>query len=421
MSGPTNIFDLNDVYQIQIPVNGKMEFVERIRNEQGKILWQVHRANVKFRDNIPVSLTYDINIDGNTQQYMYLIPDGNITTYDNTMSGFSSLCYAHTPIDIDWRKNTSFELCLKITTGANVSQRQELFSMSKTESIELEILNNKLHWEKMSVYGKTKLKSNTTYFVKFIKNNTSVVVQLSEDGGLTYVNDIVSTADFTVTGEAMHFGIDKVCGSATPIEPFLGIIDLNQSTFTYNNVKYLLRIVDEGYITLVRDGSIRVVQDANGQHISNFSSKNHAHTPFFINWSTTNETTIVMNITTGANVTSRQELFGMQTVDNFELEIHNGKLKWELTDTWSSNQILPNTNYLIEFKKAKTKYEVSAYNAATGQRTAYITATSTRTCKDEYLYLGVDKQNNGIEAFNGTIHCNGSYIKYNNKTFKFRI
>ena len=412
--------DLNNVYQIQIPVNGKMEYVERIRNEQGKILWQVHRADIKFRDNVPVNLVYDIN-QNSISQYMYLVPDGNIATYDNMLTGFSSLCYAHTPIDIEWRKNTSFELCLKITTGNSVSVRQELFSMTKTEALELEILNGRLHWEKMSAFGKTRLKTNTTYFVKFIKNETSVVVQLSEDGGLTYVDDIVSTANFNVLGEMMYFGVDKVCGSATPIEPFLGTIDLNQSTLTYNDVKYMLRIIDEGYVTLVRDGSIKVTQDANGQHISNFTSANYAHTPFFINWSTTNETTIVMNITTGNNVTSRQELFGMQTVDNFELEIHNGKLKWELTNTWSANQILPNTNYLIEFKKAKTKYEVSAYNTATGYRTAYITATSTRTCKDEYLYLGVDKQNNGIEAFKGVIHCNGSYIKYNNKTFKFRI
>jgi len=86
---------------------------------------------------------------------MYLVPDGNIVTYDNVMSGFSSLCYAHTPIDIEWRKKTSFELCLKITTGNNVLVRQELFSMAKTESIELEILNGRLHWEKMSAYGKT--------------------------------------------------------------------------------------------------------------------------------------------------------------------------------------------------------------------------------------------------------------------------
>ena len=421
MSSSTQFFDLNQVYQIQIPVNGKMEYVERIRNEQGQILWQVHRADVKFRDNIPVTVSYDINIAGSSQ-YMYLIPDGNIATYDNIMSGFSAFCYAHTPINIDWKKTTSFELCLKITTGNNVSSRQEIFAMSKTESIELEILNNKLHWEKMGAYGKTTLKPNTTYFINFIKNNTSVVVKLSEDGE-TYVDDIVSKADFTVTGEVMYFGIDKVCGSVTPIEHFLGTIDLNQSTFLYNNVKYLLRIVDEGYVTLIRDGSIKVTHDENGQHISNFTSVNHAHTPFFINWSTTNETTIVMNITTGANVTSRQELFGMQTVDNFELEIHNGKLKWELTDTWSSNQILPNTNYLIEFKKVKTKYEVSAYNTATGNKDVYISKTdmTNRTCKDEYLYIGVDKQNNGIEAFNGVIHCEGSYIKYNNKTFKFRI
>jgi len=56
-------FDLNNVYQMQIPVNGKMEYVECIRNEQGKILWQVHRADIKFRDNVPVNLVYDINLN----------------------------------------------------------------------------------------------------------------------------------------------------------------------------------------------------------------------------------------------------------------------------------------------------------------------------------------------------------------------
>ena len=44
--------------------------------------------------------------------------------------------------------------------------------MTSTESIELEVLGGKLHWEKTGTYGKTVLKPNTTYWVKFIKNNT---------------------------------------------------------------------------------------------------------------------------------------------------------------------------------------------------------------------------------------------------------
>ena len=411
---------INSVYQIQIPVNGKQEFVERIRDKYGTIIWQAPKAEIKFMDNLSVDVIYDINLNSSFK-YMYLIPDGNIDTYDNILSGFSSYKYAHTPIDIDWRKKSSFTLCLKITTGNNVSTRQELFGMAKTESIELEILDKRLHWEYTNSFGNTKLKTNTVYFVKFIKENKSVVVQLSEDGGVTYKDEIVSTADFTVTNQAMYFGVDKACGSAVPIEHFKGVIDLNQSTILYNNVNYMLRIVDEGYVTLVRDGSIQVTQNEDGQHISNFSNVNYAHTPFFINWSTTNETTIVMNITTGADIVTRQELFGMQTVDNFELEIHNKKLKWELTETLSTSDLQPNTNYLITFKKDKKNYTVTAIKVDTGKTVVNLTATSTRTCKDEYLYIGVDKQNNGIEAFKGVIHCNGSYIKYNKKTFKFRI
>ena len=79
MIDASQTFDLNNVYQIQIPVNGKLEYVERIRNEQGKILWQVHRSNIKFRDNVPVTVAYDINIDNTGDyKYMYLIPVGDV-------------------------------------------------------------------------------------------------------------------------------------------------------------------------------------------------------------------------------------------------------------------------------------------------------------------------------------------------------
>ena len=55
---------------------------------------------------------------------------------------------------------------------------------------------------------------------------------------VNYVDDIVTTAAFTVTGEQMHFGVDKACGQPVPIEFFLGSIDLNQSTMTYNGTTY---------------------------------------------------------------------------------------------------------------------------------------------------------------------------------------
>lgn len=413
-------FDLNDVYQIQIPVNGKMEYVERIRNEQGQILWQVHRSDVVFRDNIPVTITYDSNIAEVDDNYMYLIPVGDLKRQNDVMSGFSANCWAYTPIDIDWKQTTYFELNLMITTGSSVLARQELFSMTKTESIELEILSGRLHWEKTNVYGKTVLKTNTVYWVKLIKDKTSLVVKLSEDS-INYKTEIETTAKFSTTGEKMHFGVDRVCGYIKPIEHFLGSIDLNQSTMTYNGTNYKLKVLDGNYVNLVRDGAITVVDTIDDQLISGFSGKNYAHTPFYINWTTTNETTIVLNITTGADIISRQELFGMQTVDNFELEIQNGKLKWELSNKWTSNQLQPNTDYTIEFKKVKSEYKITAYENVDGTSVACITATSDRTCKDEYLYLGVDKQNNAIEPFKGTIHCKGSFIIFNGKTYKFRI
>ena len=420
MIDASQTFDLNNVYQIQIPVNGKLEYVERIRNEQGKILWQVHRSNIKFRDNVPVTVAYDINIDiTGDYKYMYLIPVGDVPRWNNNVSGFSSKCWMYTPIAIDWKQNTYFELNLKITTGNNVNARQELFSMTSTESIELEVLGGKLHWEKTGTYGKTVLKPNTTYWVKFIKNNTQLVIKLSTDG-VNYVDDIVTTAAFTVTGELMHFGVDKVCGQPIPIEFFLGSIDLNQSTMTYNGTTYQLRVLDGNYVSLVRDGAIVVQNTADDQIISGFSTKSYAHTPFYINWSTTNETTIVLNITTGADIITRQELFGMRTVEGFELEIQNNQLKWQLTNTWSKNQLQPNTDYKVVFKKVKTKYEIATYTKD-GACVAYLTATSSKKCRDQYLYLGIDREDNGKQPFKGKIHCKDSYIIFNNKTYKFRI
>lgn len=239
-------FDLNKIVQIQVPINGKNEYIRRISTPSGQTLWQVYETDILYKDNIPVTLTYDMNPNTSSMFYqsnenlMYLIPVGNINRYDNILKSFTNTAYAHTPIHI--------------------------------------------------------------------------------------------------------------------------------------------------------------------------------------NWSTTNETTIGLKIRTGNNVTSRQELFGMQTTDNFELEILNGKIHWELTGT-SGIIINANTDYFIEFKKVKTRYTITVYkyNNNTLVKHGTITASSSRSCSNQYLYLGIDKQNSGIEPFDGTIDCKESYIIYNNKKYKFRI
>lgn len=79
-------FDLNNIFQIQVPVDGKMKYVERILNAKGEVLWQVHRCNVTYRDNIPVTVTYLQNAPGTVYSdvtasktaRLYLVCYGNI-------------------------------------------------------------------------------------------------------------------------------------------------------------------------------------------------------------------------------------------------------------------------------------------------------------------------------------------------------
>jgi hypothetical protein len=174
---------------------------------------------------------------------------------------------------------------------------------------------------------------------------------------------------------------------------------------------------------LIRDGSINV----SNQIIYGFSNKNYAHTPIFVNWSFENETTLGLKITTGSDVNSRQELFGMQTSDNFELEILNGKLHWELTDTYSTKTLAVNTNYFVEFKKVKKECFIKIYTYnANNDKLLYDEFKSTvlRECSNQYLYLGIDVAHGGtggIEQFKGKIHCPESYLIYNDKQYNFRI
>ena len=485
----TNIFDLDNVCQMQVPINdnGDMQYVEKIYNSEGQIIWQVRRCNVVLRDNIPVTITYDINeptlniisttatesIQSKTM-YLNCTPDIRETNY--IVSGFNQYNAIYTPFAIDWIYNNSLEINLKIKTGEDVKTCQTLLSISNLHL--LDILGQRLWWgvagilDSGTLQGNTKLEADTVYYIKVVKNNPSVKVYLSDDG-INYTLQIQSScyaANGTfstnlkykdrykdkenlvwyknyntqsyffkvrdITNCCMYFGIYKkiLLGNFIGYYPFKGQIDLNQSTIQYNNTLYNLGIDDDSYITLIRDGNLNVttLSESNdlenkGQILSGFtSSSNYAHTAIIVNWTTTNETTIVLDITTGDDIITRQELFGMEATDNFELEILNGKLHWELNDKYS-RAIEKNTRYLVTFKKAKTTYIVKAekltkagspyqhYNPIIIAQT-----TSNRTCLYQHLYLGVDKQAS-CEAFKGQINLKGSYLIYNNKKYKFKI
>lgn len=444
-------FDLRDKYQIQIPVDGKMVYVERIYKDKvdpNNILWQVHRCNIDFRDNIPVNLYYNINtptaptpILGQKRAIMYLVPIGSIDKYGSILRNFTLNNYARTPIYINWLKTNSFELNLKIQTGSNVSTRQELFSMTNTESIELEILSNRLHWEQRDVYGKTILSTNKTYFVKVVKNNTSFKVYLSADG-IKYNLDIDSTANFNVKNEWMHFGIDKVCGGST-VEPFLGTIDLSQSTFLYDNIDYQLDMYVDSYWELIRGGNVAV----NNQVISGFrinkslANCNYAYSKNYIDWTSTNSFEVCIKIHTGANTSSSQELITWRDYNpncpntksttwlNNDFCITNGKIKWEYTQqlTSGTTNIAANKDYYVVFTRNKNSGQLKVLNA---NKTVIQTLNITKfpaNCK-QYMYLGLDEMSlqsydyfSGHCVYTGSIDCKESYVIINNKQYKFRI
>ena len=465
--------DLNYIYRVQVPVDGTMHYVKRILDQKGNVLWQVHACDVNFRDNIPVNVSYDINPPQQSTQLLamtslYLVAYGDIRLEDTAIKGFSSSSYARTPICIDWTSSNQFTLVLKIKTGTNMSGLQTLFSVNTIDAamsnaeITLEIRSRKLHWKQTNRYnasGTKLLEANSTYFVKIVKDCQQTDISISEDGS-TYVHDIsvscyaydslktyVKNGAYEKNGYCLssysgsqyiyykpknlvdnyylYFGIsiDHSDLNRTAVKPFLGEVDLSQSTLAYDGKTYMLAMHDDSYVTLDRDGAIKVT-GTSSQIISGFSSSSYVHTGIFVNWSTSNETTVVLKITTGSDVTSRQELFGMQSTDNFELEIYNKKLHWELADAWSRNTLLPNQTYIITFQKIKTKYTVEAMqvnNDGSQTLAANVNASSSRTCYGQHLYIGVDKQSNGIEPFKGVVHCNGSYLVYNNKKYKFKI
>ncbi len=424
-------FNLSSIVQIQIPINGKMEYVKRIRSYKNpnQILWQVYECDITYDDNIPVKLSYDINPSKTYQYYelnehdLYLVPVGTVKRNDNILSQFSNISYARTPIVINWTKTNSLELFFKIKTGDNVNTKQNIFGMSYFHHVALEIINGKLRWELNSTYGSTKLLPNTIYFIKFVKEADKIFVYLSQDGS-NFKLEITRTILQTVTNQYLYIGIDMTSNGCNP---FKGTIYLNQSHIIYDNIKYHLKTTNNELV-LIRDGSINV----KNQIISGFSISPvaYAHTPIFINWTNTNETIIGLKIKTGEDINTRQELFGMQSTDNFELEILNKKIHWELVGAYSNKTLEKNTEYFIEFKKDAKAYTINIYTYSNDNndkekkliKELYDTfsVTSNRTCTNQYLYLGVDKETN-VEPFDGTIDLTESYLFYDNIYYKLRI
>lgn len=139
--------------------------------------------------------------------YMYLVREGNVNVTSNTSTFGANSCL-RTPSYFNLTNTSSFELVLKFTTGADINTSQVLFRQTTSYEHGLYIQNGKLVYNATNTQSGITLSANTTYYMKVVKNCTTLDIYLSTDGNV--YNKVMSLSkNFNVTNQYFAFGYNK--------------------------------------------------------------------------------------------------------------------------------------------------------------------------------------------------------------------
>lgn len=136
--------------------------------------------------------------------YMQLVRLGAVTVTANVAT-FGTNAGLRTPSFFGLSDANSFTLMLKLTTSDDVNTAQTIFRQSATYNYGLYLEAGKLVYKQTGATSSINLQPNTTYYLKFIKNCTTVEVYLSTDN--TSFSKVLSTSTgFNVTNQYFVFG-----------------------------------------------------------------------------------------------------------------------------------------------------------------------------------------------------------------------
>lgn len=165
---------------------------------------------------------------------------GEPTINNGQISGFSENNYLKFPFLVDF-KNKPFTIVMDFTTGANVTNQENIFDSDfglafaiRNENFVFAVSSNGTSWNIGEGVGTYTVSPNTTYRVKLAWNGSEYTLAYSLDGGKNYITDITKSGTVQPYPTQIYIGIGE--DHAAVLNYFTGIINFNYAELYIDNI-----------------------------------------------------------------------------------------------------------------------------------------------------------------------------------------
>ena len=386
---------------------------------------------------MPKGKIYD-DIVKTVNKYTYNFSVVGTPTIDNKIKSVSdfSTRNAITLPEIFAPESNSWELCLKFTTGSDITTRQKLngsadsvdFNFPTVEITQSTCLfavclsSNGSSWDIASTNGTYQIQANTTYWIKFGFSGSEYYLEYSLDGE-TYTRDITVSNNFPIYQSGYLMGLGNDMWNSSSQAPFLGTIDLSE---TYININEERWWTPEFIVNKVPQMQANIENGGNDEDgIMTSFILNETKTPDKITVYKDKSFEGKWKVKTGSS--SSDDNHFIQTQENgFYIRTGSGYF-WGVfyingSETYSKISISVNTEYWVKVsydpETFTIKWEYSNDDSlwttikAQDLTTYFIGPDATATSFTFDLYFGAS----GTSVWTGSIDFNQSYFKVDGKT-----
>lgn len=165
---------------------------------------------------------------------------GEPTINGGQMRGFSANDYARFPFVVDLT-NKAFEINFDILTGSNVATQQNIFDSDfgfafaiRNSRFIFAISSNGQSWDIGESTGTNVVFPNTQYKIKLSWDRTNYKLQVSTNGGASYITDITKSSNLSPYPTQIYIGVGE--DHAQVQNSFSGMIDFTNANLIIDNV-----------------------------------------------------------------------------------------------------------------------------------------------------------------------------------------
>lgn len=155
------------------------------------------------------------------------------------MRNFSANDYARFPFLVDLT-NKPFEINFDILTGSNVATQENIFDSDfgfafaiRNSRFIIAMSSNGISWDIGEAIGTSVVFPNTQYKIKISWDLTTYKVQLSTNGGKSYITDITKDSTASLYPTQIYIGVGE--DHAQVLNSFSGMINFTKANLVIDN------------------------------------------------------------------------------------------------------------------------------------------------------------------------------------------